>query len=84
MYQVKYSIRGNRDYCSSLVHCFKGEEPSTNLILQGNCWKNGCNRMDIIEQGILKFHAQMDNKHFKMISDHWEMCTYYKATIALW
>lgn len=52
MYKVKYGVRGSRDYCSSLVHCFKGEKPSTNLILQGNWRKNGCSRMDRIEQGI--------------------------------
>lgn len=52
MYKVKYGARGNRDYCGSPVHCFNGEKPSTNLILKGNCWKNGCNRMDIIEQDI--------------------------------
>lgn len=52
MNKVKYDVRGNRDFCSSLVHCFKGEKTSRNLILQRNCGKNGCNRMDIIEQGI--------------------------------
>lgn len=51
-YKVKSGMKGNRDYYSSLVHCFKGEKASTNLILQGNCWKNVFNRMDIIEQGI--------------------------------
>lgn len=40
--------RGN----SSSVHCVKEEKPSTNLILQENCYKNRCNQMDVIEQDI--------------------------------
>lgn len=59
------------------------KEASTNLIFQRNFCekgKNEFNGVDIIEQGILKLHAQVDNKPFKDISDLWNWCTNSKAS----